>query len=243
MDGEKWLIHDYVSTSTALFLTVLWFGSISFSRLYNGLHTPIDVATVFCIGVILLTFFYTFLRHIIDCIHASSSIFVPIFELGFGATVVYFHPRPPVPSSVLPESTLVIGVATGAWLAKWLINAFNIPQCFIIFDPLLSTYGSEGVKEFFSGGFVLGFTRFFSGILILAATRFFAKKFFNFLCKLGFDIAGYRNYDRLNLELAVKYLNYASLGVAVGVPAQYMFKYIGLSTPMDTTLGDGMCIF
>eukprot|EP01102_Stenamoeba_stenopodia_P011854 TRINITY_DN3668_c0_g1_i2.p1 TRINITY_DN3668_c0_g1~~TRINITY_DN3668_c0_g1_i2.p1 ORF type:complete len:412 (+),score=41.73 TRINITY_DN3668_c0_g1_i2:153-1388(+) len=242
VDGDQWLIHEYVSLPTALFFTVLWFGSISFSRLYNGLHTPIDVITGFCIGVILLTFFYTFLRHVVDCINASSALIVPIFELSFGAAIVYLHPRPPVPSSVLPESTLVLGVATGAWLAKWLINAFDIPQCFIIFDPLLPTYGSDGVKTFFSSGVALGFTRFFSGILILAATRYFAKKFFNFLCKLGFEIAGYRNYDRLNLELAVKYLNYTSLGIAVGVPAQYLFKYVGLSTPLDTTLGDGTCI-
>jgi len=241
MDGQPWAIQDYVSVSVAFLVNVTWWASISFSRLYNGLHTPIDVASGFVLALTILFVWHSILRHLVDCITDITAFYIPFLELAFGALLVYLHPRPPVPSSVLPESTLVIGVATGAWVVKWLVIVFDVPNCFAISDPLLATYGPEGLQDMLSGGFALSFTRFFLGILVLGLTRLCAKKFFFFLITLGLDIAGIRNYDKLNVELAVKYLNYVSLGIAVGIPAIYMFKYIGINTALDDTLTQPFC--
>ncbi|GAM28456.1 hypothetical protein SAMD00019534_116320 [Acytostelium subglobosum LB1] len=121
--------NPFIPYPVALILVVTSIVSVMVSRVYNGHHTPMDVAGGFIIGSLTIAIF-TFYRHVYVGLLLNGSWAVPMCGFLLCCIVLLLHPQPKVPSPAYPESGLVTGTAFGAFFATWINSNTRVPQFF-----------------------------------------------------------------------------------------------------------------
>jgi membrane-associated phospholipid phosphatase len=211
-----------VSLPVATVLIFVIAGSVIFSRLYNGYHSPLDVAGGSVIGLLFLGLWYTSWRHWFDQYLMWTSVYAPLVTFAVGACMVIFHPRPPEPTAALPESGMLFGAATGTVIAVQLSNIYDI-QAFLGPPPdTLFSFLRESVLH-------VQTTRFLLGMVIVAVVRSVCKLLFTSIVKRFYPDAKDANW----VTAVVKFLNYMMISFAITFWIQMIFHKLGIHTDHD----------
>jgi len=221
---KEYLVNEYpISLPLATVLTSLVAISVIFSRLYNGYHSPQDIAGGFLIGTSILTFFYVYWRHWLDIFLGWNSTYAPIVSFCICLSMILFHPRPPSPTAALPESGMVFGASCGTLIGVQMCNIINVPK-----------YLGPPPKEallFFIKEELLGLQviRFLLGMIAVAIVRHFCKKSFTMVLKKV-----YPNEKDSNWVLTlVKFFNYTAVSFAITFWIQIIFYRLGIHSDWD----------
>jgi len=112
-----WEFHSPYYLSMMYILAFLWSGSIIFSRMYIGVHSPADITGGMLIGAFLLRIFLS-VGEIIDA-WTISSRFVPIYLNLAAYGLLLIHPQTSPASKSFAETSCLIGWATGSMTGSW----------------------------------------------------------------------------------------------------------------------------
>eukprot|EP01097_Dermamoeba_algensis_P004684 TRINITY_DN3022_c0_g1_i1.p1 TRINITY_DN3022_c0_g1~~TRINITY_DN3022_c0_g1_i1.p1 ORF type:complete len:405 (-),score=46.12 TRINITY_DN3022_c0_g1_i1:198-1412(-) len=165
------LVHPAIGLMIAAF----WFLNISFSRLYNGFHSPVDIIGGSLIMTLLLVLFFN-TRDLVDRFCTTDNVFVPMTTFSLGLLSLYLHPRPPTVNPVVGESALVIGVCFGSVCGAWLNFKNNIPSAM---NMELFSYSSPYLPSFLY--YSPAFSKLVIGSLTLGLVKAVGKPMFKWL--------------------------------------------------------------
>eukprot|EP01103_Thecamoeba_quadrilineata_P000220 TRINITY_DN1017_c0_g1_i2.p1 TRINITY_DN1017_c0_g1~~TRINITY_DN1017_c0_g1_i2.p1 ORF type:complete len:237 (-),score=10.52 TRINITY_DN1017_c0_g1_i2:150-860(-) len=228
-----------MSWQVAAFISFAWTFCVSFSRLYNGYHFPLDVFGGLMIGTFVVLSHFYFIRHVLEFFSMTTNILVPIFYIVTGLLIVWCHPRPPeTPNGTLPESATLLGVVVGAILVGWINYVFNIPISFVVEQPLLSYL--PGLQWFITRyQFIFHASRFLIGGVIAIVTRFIGKLILTEI--VARTVMEFRNtpimsQSQQDAQCLVKYFSYMLISLGVGSIAPLAFNLIGINGPRDYLL-------
>lgn len=218
-------------------LALAWTLSVTFSRLYNGHHTPMDVTAGAILGVTFLAVFTTHLRPLVDSFALNSTLTGVFTLLGTGISILALHPVPPkVLTPAHAETGLVVGTATGTCLGLWLRNIYT-PR---IMYALWSASELPQVPLFLSYPLLVYVLRFVVGVVIVATARAVVKKVGASLVLSVARMLNIRysknNFKYSEAEVAVKYLTYTAIGFGAIWIAPVVFSFAGLHLPLDDVI-------
>eukprot|EP01098_Paradermamoeba_levis_P008673 TRINITY_DN3586_c0_g1_i1.p1 TRINITY_DN3586_c0_g1~~TRINITY_DN3586_c0_g1_i1.p1 ORF type:complete len:396 (+),score=80.81 TRINITY_DN3586_c0_g1_i1:132-1319(+) len=227
LDPERADSEHLLPLPLAFLLGCFWFFSVSFSRLYNGFHSPIDIAGGLVFSSLLLTIFFNF-RDNLNLSCSSENIFVPIVLFTAGLLGLFYHPRPPEPNAVVSESALVIGVAMGAACSCWVNFKLVGSQC-------LSSLAPDATDK---TGFLSQFplvSRCLVGLLTLGIVRLIGKLTYrSFITKF---ILPYRSFfqkysnpqsasETEVKEILTKYFTYFTISITTVTILPFVFAFL-----------------
>eukprot|EP01113_Clastostelium_recurvatum_P050791 TRINITY_DN9703_c0_g1_i3.p1 TRINITY_DN9703_c0_g1~~TRINITY_DN9703_c0_g1_i3.p1 ORF type:complete len:437 (+),score=86.22 TRINITY_DN9703_c0_g1_i3:71-1312(+) len=169
--------HYYLTFTTAVVLGIFWAASVAFSRIYNGHHSPMDVASGAILASTILYFFIHYFRHLLDYSVLSSSPIVPALWFFAGAFVLYIHHIPAFPTPAYGESGLVLGTGVGVVTGMWLYQQMGFPQ------TLFESYNEAppAIVVLLRSTGLIWLVRFIIGASVVLLVRMVAKKLFMFI--------------------------------------------------------------
>lgn len=212
-----------LSLPIATILIFVIAGSVIFSRLYNGYHSPLDVAGGACIGFSFLFLWYFSWRHWLDDYLMWNSVYGPLVTFAIGASMIIFHPRPPEPTAALPESGMLFGAATGTVIAVQLSNVYDM-QAFLGPPP------TDTLLSFVRESFLhIHISRFLLGMIVVATVRAVFKLVFTRVVKRFYPDVKDANW----VTTLVKFLNYMMISFAIIFWIQIIFHRLGIHTEHD----------
>lgn len=103
----------------ALVLAVFTSLLLAFSRLYLGMHSPVDIAAGFAIGGALLAAWCAALGPLVDALVASDAVNVPLWSAAAAVGAVVLHPVAPARCPCYTDSVCFIGTLAGAVSSLW----------------------------------------------------------------------------------------------------------------------------
>lgn len=109
--------NDFLSNDMAIFwytVVFLWVVWIAISRLYLGLHTPIDILAGAIAGLTVLTAFISVQDRVHQFMFSSNSW---IFMIILSLILLRLHPMPEKPTPTYEFTTSFVGVAFGVIVA------------------------------------------------------------------------------------------------------------------------------
>jgi len=204
-------------------LTIWGSGSVIFSRLYNGYHSPLDVAGGATVGLLFTTVWYFFLRYWLDKLLMWNSFFAPVLAFLIHFAMILLHPRPTEPTPALPESGMLFGAAAGNVIGSQMNTLFDV-------HAILGTPPTSFWLEFIrSSSLVLSVTRFMFGMIIVMLVRAIGKMVFTHIIKQIYPDEKDANW----VVTLVKFFNYfvISLFISFGIIA--IFHLVGLQQDYD----------
>jgi len=214
--------HYPLSFSTAALLTAWCSGSIIFSRMYNGYHSPLDVLGGFVIGIGTFGTWYWFLRYWFDLLLMWNSIYAPLTSLCIGTLMVVYHPRSPEPTAALPESGMLFGTATGTTIGVQLLTLLDM-------HSILGPPHEDRALFFRETSFRLHAARFLMGMIIVLLLRTVGKSIFTKLVKRFYP-------DDKDINWAVtlvKFLNYSVISFAMSFWIPIVMHVAGIHADID----------
>jgi len=215
--------HYPLTLATSLLITILISGSIIFSRMYNGYHSPLDVAGGAVLGFSVCIIWYVSIRYWLDTLVMWKSFYVPLIILLISLSMVLLHPRPDEPTTALPESGMLFGTAGGVTIGAHLSTLFDWKT--ILGPPVMSSF-TASLRE---TNFSLQLSRFILGMILVAISREIGKRSFTMLAKKLYPSDKEMNW-RMTI---VKFLNYWSIGFAICFWIMIIFHCVGLHTDYD----------
>jgi len=241
------IFHSYLEPSFTLpsfvfGLAVMWTVSVIMSRLYNGHHTPMDVAVGALLGIGILAFWTFQLRPVVDSIVTSDTLAGVLTIVGTAISILVLHPTPPkIPTPAYPETGLVTGTATGAALGLW-SKASHKPLA--VYTACRTYFGlpiSPLPWTLFEDNFILVcVVRFVIGVAIVAVVRLVIKALSTFLVlqaarmlNRNTKYASKLAFKYSEAEVAVKYITYTAIGFSATYLAHIVFAFAGVYLPLD----------
>jgi len=242
-------IHPYLTIPPYLILlAIFWSGSVMLSRVYNGHHTPLDVAVGAGLGVVILYVWTCHLRQIFDAT-LIRTLSAPLVVAGIFVSVLILHPVPPKATPAHAETGLVTGTAMGAFLSSWvrevlharvtptyaaLCSFFHVTPCTPA--PCRFSFLPENL-------IVLHVLRFIVGVALVMVVRLVVKtvatvvvvqtaKLLNKNTKYTSKAA----FKHSEAEVAVKFVTYTAVSFTVGFFAPVAYALVGLHLPIDDSV-------
>lgn len=217
-------------------LAVLWTLSVVWSRLYNGHHTPMDVAAGAILGVTILAVWTIHLRPLADLFVVSSTLTGAFTLVGTGVSILALHPVPPkVLTPAHAETGLVIGTGTGTCLGLWLSVTHNSRSIHSLWSstplqvPLFLAYPLlVYVLRFVVGVIVVGTTRAVVKLLGTSLVLWIAR-----MLNLRYSKSNFKHSDA---EVVVKFLTYTAIGFSATWVSPIVFSFLGLHLPLDDVI-------
>lgn len=231
--------HRYFHNGTAIFgyaMVSLWVLWIAISRIYLGLHTPIDILAGAVAGLTVLTTFIS-LQSTID--NFLQSPYCWLYTVLLSLVLLRLHPTPEKHTPSYEFTTSFVGVAFGVILAVHLKpDHFCHQQVFL---PI------------FEKGLLPQIAKVCVGFAIVLASKVIAKRVCSTLLPIAYcmfpieirrawqppvctaldpvtklrkTIDGTRWAD---IDATVRFLSYASIGFAACYIAPETFEFLGLS--------------
>ncbi|KAI9599279.1 phosphatidic acid phosphatase type 2/haloperoxidase [Syncephalis fuscata] len=161
-DPQHWVIN--VDRLMVQALVWLYMTSVSFGRLYCGMHGLVDVGAGFVIGISVYEFWYR-CWSAIELWTMSSGLIVPISVIALCIGLIVLHPDPAEPCPCIDDSIAVIAVDMGLLIATW-----HYPQMM----PYVTPQGSIPFN-YAKLGLVGSIARIVLGVLIVFTWRLAVK--------------------------------------------------------------------
>ncbi|RKP11110.1 PAP2 superfamily-domain-containing protein, partial [Thamnocephalis sphaerospora] len=155
-----------VAASRLAVQTLLWvyMGSITFGRLYCGMHGLVDVVSGTLLGIGVYEVWRLWWP-VVESWAFTADPLVPYFIVGVSIALVILHPDPAEPCPCLDDSIAVVGVILGLLLATW-----HYPQMV----PDVTPRGSIPF-DYASIGFVRAILRIVLGVVVMLVWRIATK--------------------------------------------------------------------
>lgn len=223
---------------TVVALAVVWTLSVMTSRLYNGHHTPMDIAAGTILGLAFLLVFVLHLRPLADSFVLHSSLAGVFTVVGTGISILALHPVPPkVLTPAHAETGLVIGTATGSCLGALFRGAFSSRA---IYALVAASSSLPQVELFVAHPILINVLRFVVGALSVVITRAVVKTGGTALVLWISRMLNIRytknNFKYSEAEVVVKYLTYTAIGFCATWLAFVFFVFLGLYLPLDDVI-------
>jgi len=180
-----WNNDDLYSSITYFALAALWALSVIFSRMYLGVHSPLDVTVGSSIGFLLLIFWIN-VHEAVDR-WLVNGIHVPMVLLLLTVSIIAIHPRSSS-RSIIGQSPsfrytvallgLLCGLAIGAWSlneTKEFVTASNISKHPILQEIPLCNITINNCPTFMTKRSCMSIARVTIGLIILEAANFIGK--------------------------------------------------------------------
>lgn len=216
-----------ISMTAGIVMTFMWSSSVIFSRLYNGFHSPQDVAFGFVLGWVAFFSWYYYGRAMIDSWVFSVGKYIPMVTTILGGIILmWMHPRPLEPTPCVAETAVVVGTATGAVLSFQFLENYRGIGGF--FEPVTSVATSAVVEWIRFYPVLFYITRYLLGAAVVLLVRILLKK----NLKQLFQILGITSSAQNN-EVPVKFSCYLVVSMTVLLLVPGLFVLAGLHNATD----------
>lgn len=221
-------------------LAFLWSGSIAFSRMYLGVHSPADVQGGTIIGAICLRFFLSVCDSV-DLWLVSGRNVAMILHL-VSMMLLLVHPQTKPASYTYTETTSMLGVVTGLLCGSWVNSTYMSPQ-YSLYNGIaswsslaLSFHSSDSTIAFFFAIGVLWkpLLKYILGLVLMIASYEVCKKLINKVVWTVFRGLGIRpdtddehsvkKKNDIGLpDVIIRFFSYSIMGWVVTVVAPVIF--------------------
>lgn len=199
-------------------VAVVWCVLVSFSRLYLGMHSVLDILVGIVCAFIIMAVCIPFVD-MIDCLLIAHPWCFPVFNLVcIGLCLAY--PELKVWSTARGDTTQVLAVFSGIYQGLWYTGQVTTPE--MAAAAALSAHtGWASV--------VVGFGRQLLGVVVLVVVLESLKKGVIFIMAtlLGLDPHDPASKQHLWVELPYKYIGYFTPSFCASYFMPRLFQYLG----------------
>jgi len=226
----------------AVLALIWWSGIIMFSRIYNGHHTPMDIAGGTVLSILILYVFTNHIREPFDALLIDESISAPLGVFTVSSCILWLHPTIKTPNPAHAESGLVFGTFTGAAIGMWL--TMREPPIGAVATHCATPAWAFALKSY---PFVFGLARFLVGAVLVAVVRSVAKALLVATIPPIFAPVGVTgikdnakglppSWKYTEVEVIIKFLTYIAISFTVLYPAFIAYCMVGLNLPRDLVI-------
>jgi len=209
-----------------LMVCIVWMTVVSFSRVYLGMHSVLDVLVGLSLGAVLLLLLP--LLDTIDDFQLSASVIAPVVMVLVPLAMAFIYPTVHVWSTARGDTTMILACSAGLSLASWLAVQH---KCYT--NPMPSPPYPVRLPDLWL--LLSSLLRMALGGFVLVATRFMAKLCsYRVLCwTQGVQHKDARAIQRLSIELPHKFLTYTAVAFNVAYLCPLVFKFVGIHKITD----------
>eukprot|EP01063_Lacrimia_lanifica_P008712 TRINITY_DN15769_c0_g1_i1.p1 TRINITY_DN15769_c0_g1~~TRINITY_DN15769_c0_g1_i1.p1 ORF type:complete len:373 (+),score=86.36 TRINITY_DN15769_c0_g1_i1:33-1151(+) len=215
-----YLVWYYSASWPMIALAVSWCCLVAYSRVYLGMHSPVDVATGLLLSGACLAYFIPLSAYLDQWV--GSPLVVPVYQLLLSLALIKAYPKPlrPTPSYEYHVyfTGVALGVVTGLWHSGHLHSA----------DTAVAIAKLRGEDLFTTRALIFTLRRFVPGLIATVITRAVAKPLAQSVLSLflsPMSPSTLTNQQRKPIEVM---LTYAVVGYVVVDPCFHMFKKFGI---------------
>ncbi len=157
-------------------IAVLWCVSIPLSRMYVGVHSPLDVVAGFTSGIAFIIVWLWTYPHLYHWITVTRTLMVPIVCVA-AFLAVTIHPRSQRPSPSYRNNIAVIGIIVGTFIGlaytvetKTWLSGLGLPWPKVSVESIQSAIGLGMRSQ------AVSVARFGTGIVIVLLVKVIKKK-------------------------------------------------------------------
>ncbi|XP_070505319.1 sphingosine-1-phosphate phosphatase 1-like [Chironomus tepperi] len=216
-----------VNLTICAILTVIWISVVSWSRVYLGMHSVLDLVLGFFLSAVLLTVVLP-ITNTIE-LFLATNVFSPIVLLTVTITAMVYFPRPStrIFTRTKGDTTSIAAVFVGIELGHWLNYQMGYLDDSQVVLPLAVEFNN-----------ILNFImRTVIGLLIAAASEFIGKLVaYSSLCayygedkkKLKETPDSIDNTKKNFIDLTTNFLTYSFLGFCTLFVVHHIYSYFNI---------------
>ncbi|XP_044523517.1 sphingosine-1-phosphate phosphatase 2 isoform X2 [Gracilinanus agilis] len=207
--------------ASGLMLAIFFSTMVSLSRLYNGMHTVLDV-----IGGILISGLFIAVTYpawdLIDHLESASLLFpICIFIVPF--FLCYNYPVSDYYTPTRGDTTTILAAGAGGIIGFWINPFFKL-----VSEPTESAI--QSIPPLTTKILVLGITKFMVGIVVVFLVRQLMRNLSLQVLYSWFKVVTKNKEARQRLEIEVpyKFVTYSSVGICATVFVPMLHQFLGL---------------
>nr|XP_056705906.1 sphingosine-1-phosphate phosphatase 2 isoform X2 [Euleptes europaea] len=191
---------------------------VGLSRIYNGMHTVLDVIVGSLISGLLVAVTYPTWDFLDGLMLASP--WCPVFYIAVPLLLCYNYPRLDHYSPTRADTTTILGAGAGSMIGDWMSNHYVAKYSAEVVSPLVT---AETV--------LMALLRFLVGVCFLVVTRQMVKSMaLRALCswyKVSVDDPVAK--QQTEIEVPYKFITYSCIGLSATVLVPLLHEVLGLS--------------
>ncbi|XP_007502267.1 sphingosine-1-phosphate phosphatase 2 [Monodelphis domestica] len=207
--------------ASGLMLAILFSTMVSLSRLYNGMHTVLDVVGGILISGLFIAVIYP-AWDLIDHLESASLLF-PICILVVPFFLCYNYPTSDFYTPTRGDTTTILAGGAGGTIGFWINPFFKLAS-----EPTESAI--QSIPPLTAKVLVLGLTKFMVGIVVVFLVRQLMRNLSLQVLYSWFNVVTKHKEARQRLEIEVpyKFVTYSSVGICATVFVPMLHQFLGL---------------